>query len=52
MYRHTYPPVCPNDTSRFGVTTIGGEERTYKIGHTVAEYTPWLKNYPGFNDEC
>lgn len=33
-----------SDGPRLGKTMINGEEKTYKRGYTMAEYTPWLKN--------
>lgn len=44
LYRKNYdlPSPIPND--RIGTTTIAGEERTYKRGMTMAEYTPFAKH--------
>lgn len=33
------------EAERIGKTVVGGEERTYKIGRTKAEYTPWVKHF-------
>lgn len=33
-----------NPDFRAGKTVVGGTERSYKRGYTMAEYTPWLKH--------
>jgi len=33
---------------RMGVAIVDGEEKIYKKGYTMSEYTPWLKNHPLF----
>lgn len=39
-----FAPGLSTGEERLGKTVINGEEKTYKRGHTMAEYTPWLKN--------
>lgn len=34
---------------RYGSVMIGGQEKRYKRGRTVAEYSPWLKHHPQAN---
>ena len=42
LYRKNYDlPLSTSNSDRVGVTTINGEERTYKRGMTQAEYTPF-----------
>ena len=39
IYRECY---YPPENERLGLTTINGEEKTYRRGFTAMEYTPWL----------
>lgn len=39
LYRHNYD--LPASSDRMGTTVIDGEERTYRRGMTMAEYTPF-----------
>lgn len=56
LFRKVYPggPLLASSNvpaDRIGYTTINGVEKTYKIGKTMQEYTPWakhiLKSNPG-----
>jgi len=40
-----------SDPERIGVAIVDGEEKYYKRGYTMAEYTPWLKKHPLANQE-
>lgn len=52
LFRKTYPggPLLASSKAstvpadRIGYTTIDGVEKTYKIGKTMHEYTPWAKH--------
>lgn len=49
VYRPVYDSgiVAKQDdlrANRYGTTIIDGEERTYKKGWTMQEYTPWVKH--------
>jgi hypothetical protein len=44
LYRQTYDGPILKGESRVGTTIIDGEERTYKRGMTMSEYTPWAKH--------
>ena len=47
LYRPAEPMLTEEE--RWTSTTVGGVEKKYKRGYTMAEYTPWLKNLPGSN---
>jgi len=51
LYRPVYNAGGLTDKSeeRIAKTVIGGAEREYKRGYTVAEYTPWLKDFMKFD---
>jgi len=40
-----------NPDFRVGKTVVGGVEKTYKRGYTMAEYTPWVKKNPLANKD-
>jgi len=42
LYRKNYD--LPTSTDRVGKTVIAGEERTFKLGMTMAEYTPFASH--------
>ena len=44
LYRINWPSPLLEDKPRYGTTIIDGEERTYKRGYTMQEYTPWVKH--------
>jgi excinuclease UvrABC nuclease subunit len=43
LYRPNYN-ILLEDHERIGTVVIDGEERTYKRGYTMAEYTPWIRH--------
>ena len=58
LYRKVYPKDADNDSAhkhlnsedRIATVEIGGQNKTYKRGYTMKEYTPWLarllENHP------
>jgi hypothetical protein len=45
LYRQTYDsPLMLKSEERYGSSIVGGEEKIYKRGMTMSEYTPWAKH--------
>jgi hypothetical protein len=48
LYRKVYPDggilKSANNSERLKSVMINGEEKTYKSGYTMKEYTPWAKH--------
>lgn len=44
LYRTNYAISPLNEEDRYAKTIIGGEEKTYKRGYTMKEYTPWAQH--------
>lgn len=51
LYRQTYDSNVLKGEARLGSTFIEGEEKTYKRGMTMSEYTPWAKHLLKENDD-
>lgn len=53
LYRNPVPTTTllkdVKGDKRYGTTMIGGEERKYKRGYTMSEYTPWAHWIKGDN---
>jgi len=46
LYRPNYDldAVILEEHERIATVVIGGEEKTYRRGYTMGEYTPWMKH--------
>jgi len=44
LYRVDSTPLTLKGEDRYKTVMIGGQEKRYKRGRTVGEYTPWLKH--------
>jgi serine carboxypeptidase-like clade 1 len=44
LYRVDVTPLTLKGEDRYGSVIIGGQEKRYRRGMTMAEYTPWLKH--------
>jgi hypothetical protein len=44
LYRQTYDSSLLKAEQRLGSTLVDGEEKNYKRGMTMSEYTPWAKH--------
>lgn len=44
LYRPVYGGGLLKSENRLGSTNVNGQEKTYKKGMTMGEYTPWLKH--------
>jgi len=44
LYRVGASPLTLKGEDRYATAMVGGEEKRYKRGRTIGEYTPWLKH--------
>merc|ERR1719313_1196622 len=50
LYRHVYAAGPDVQSNRTGMTLIDGQEKWYKKGRTMREYTPWVRHHGEASD--